>query len=153
MNSGGDGGPAGYTGAVEERRLRVGSVFEWLAAALAVVLLVWLVSVPIQRVLGPRVEAALIEAPTAVPPGVPASATSVPLILLLDGREIRQGDPMSQVDSILPESLAEGAPLLSTGGLGERRTRAYVADSARFYIVSERLEPGGPIKVSGIYVP
>ena len=60
---------------------------------------------------------------------------------------------MSQVDSLLPESLAEGAPLLSTGELGERRTRGYVADNARFYVVCERLEPGGPMKVSGIYVP
>jgi len=138
---------------VEERRLRVGSLFEWLAAAAAVFLLVWLVSVPIQRALGPQVEAALIEPPTALPPGIPLNATSVPLILLLDGREIRQGDLMSQVDSLLPDSLAEGAPLLSTGGLGERRTRAYVADNARFYVVFERLEPGGPMKVAGIYVP
>lgn len=138
---------------MEERRLRVGSVFEWLAAALAVVLLVWLVSVPIQRVLGPQVEAALMEAPTAVPPGVPANAASVPLILLLDGREIRQGDLMAQVDALFAEALAEGAPLLSTGELGERRTRAYVTDNARFYVVGERLEPGGPMKVSGIFVP
>jgi len=138
---------------VEERRLRVGSLFEWLAAALAVVLLVWVVSVPIQRALGPQVEAALIEPPTALPPGVPVNATSVPLILLLDGREIRQGDLMSHVDSMLPDSLAEGPPLLSTGELGERRTRAYVAESAHFYVVCERLEPGGPMKVSGIYLP
>ena len=60
---------------------------------------------------------------------------------------------MSQVDSLLPDSLAEGAPLLSTGGLGERRTRAYVADSARFYVVCERLEPGGPMKCRGYTFP
>jgi hypothetical protein len=138
---------------VEERRLRVGSVFEWVAAAVGVLLLVWVVSVPIQRALGPQVEAALIDSPTALPPGVPAGAISVPVILLLDGREIRQGDLMSHVESILPASLAEGPPLLSTGELGERRTRAYAADSAHFYVVCERLESGGPMRVSGIYVP
>jgi hypothetical protein len=138
---------------VEERRLRIGSLFEWLAAALGVLLLVWVVSVPIQRALGPQVEAALIDAPDVRPPGVPIGATSVPLILLLDGREIRQGDLMTHVDAMLPASLAEGPPLVSTGEFGERRTRAYAADSARFYVVCERLEAGGPMRVSGIYVP
>ena len=42
--------------------------------------------------LGPRVEAALVDAPAALPPGIPAGATSVPVMLLLDGREIRQGE-------------------------------------------------------------
>jgi hypothetical protein len=138
---------------VEERHVRIGSVFEWLAAALAVVLLIWIVSVPIQRALGPQVEAALIDTPTVLPPGVPLGATSVPLILLLDGREIRQGDQMTHVVSLLPDSLADGPPLLSTGEFGERRTRAYIADSAHFYVVFERLEPGGPMRVSGIYRP
>jgi hypothetical protein len=138
---------------VEERRLRVGSVFEWLAAALAVLLLIWIVSVPIQRALGPQVEAALIDTPNVVPPGVPAGAASVPLILLLDGREIRQGDLMSHIDSVLPPSLAVGPPLLTSGEFGERRTRAYMADGAPFYIVCERLEAGGPMRVSGVYVP
>jgi len=138
---------------VEERRLRVGSLFEWLAAAVGVLLLIWVISVPIQRALGPQVEAALIDPPNALPPGVPVNATSVPLILLLDGREIRQGDLMSHVDARLPASLAEGPPLISTGEFGERRTRAYAADNAGFYVVCERLEAGGPMRVSGIYVP
>jgi hypothetical protein len=138
---------------MEERRLRVGSLFEWLAAALAVLLVIWLVSVPIQRALGPQVEAALIDLPSALPAGVPVGATSVPLIMLLDGREIRQGDLMSHANALLPDALAEGPLLLSTGELGERRTRAYIADNAHFYVVFERLEPGGPMKVSGIYLP
>ena len=128
-------------------------MFEWLAAALAVLLLIWVVSVPIQRALGPQVEAALIEPTTAVPPGVPVGATSVPVMLLLDGREIRQGDLMSRIDNVLPSKLAEGPPLISTSEFGERRTRSYLADGARFYVVSERLEPGAPMRVSGIYVP
>ena len=138
---------------MEERRLRVGSVFEWLAAALAVLLLIWVVSVPIQRALGPQVEAALIEPASALPPGVPAGATSVPVILLLDGREIRQGDLLSHVETLLPSMLAEGPPLISTGEFGERRTRSYLADGAHFYVVAERLEPGAPMRVSGIYLP
>jgi hypothetical protein len=144
---------ARYTERVEERRLRIGSVFEWIVAAFAVVLLIWVISVPVQRALGPGVEAALVEAPIALPPGVPVGATTVPVILLLDGREIRQGDLMSNVDAILPARLAEGPPLLSTSELGDRRTRSYLVDGTRFYVVCERLEPGGPMRVSGIYLP
>ena len=138
---------------MEERRLRVGSVFEWIVAAFAVVLLIWVISVPVQRALGPGVEAALVDAPVALPPGVPVGASPVPVILLLDGREVRQGDLMVHVDALLPGRLADGPPLMSTSQLGERRTRAYKVDGAYFFVVCERLEPGGPMRVSGIYVP
>ena len=46
---------------MEERRLRIGSFFEWLAAAAGVAGLIWLLSVPVQRLIGPRVDAALVE--------------------------------------------------------------------------------------------
>jgi hypothetical protein len=142
-----------YTGAVDERPFRIGSLFEWLAAAAGVMLLIWLVSVPVQRLIGPRVEAALDDAPAALPPGVPAGATSVPVMLLLDGREIRHGDLRTRVNSLLPEKLADGPPLMSAGEFGERITRAYRIDGTRFYVVCERLEPGGPMRVSGVYLP
>jgi len=138
---------------VEERPLRVGSLFEWLAAAAAVLVLLWVISVPVQRALGPQVEAALIDAPNSLPPGIPATAVSVPLILLLDGREIRRGDLMSHADAVLPDKTAEGAPLVGTGELGERITRAYLVDGTQFYLVYERLEPGGAMKVAGVYLP
>jgi hypothetical protein len=138
---------------VEERRLRIGSLFEWLAAAAGVFLLLWLISVPVQRALGPQVEAALIDAPNTVPAGIPGNAVGEPLILLLDGREIRRGDLMSHAQTLLPEQSAEGQPLVSTGELGERITRAYHVDGTQFYVVYERLEPGGPMKVAGVYLP
>ena len=78
---------------MEERRFRIGSLLEWTAAAFGVMALLWVISVPVQRLLGPRVEAAIVnESHAVVPSGVPASALKVPLVLLLDGREIRQGD-------------------------------------------------------------
>lgn len=139
---------------MDERPLRVGSVFEWLAAAAGVLGLLYLVSMPLQRFARPGVEAANTETGSAsTPPGVPNNAVSVPLILLRDGREIRQGDPHSRLVSVLPEKYTDGAHLLSQNEFGERQTRSYRVDGVRFYIVCERSERGGPMKVSGIYLP
>ena len=138
---------------MEERRVRIVALFEWIAAATAVALLVWLISVPIQRALGPGVEAALVEAPTHNPPGVPANASNVPVMLLGDGREIRHGELHTRLSTLLPERLADGPQQVSSGEFGERHTRAYVVDGIKFYVVCERTEPGGPVRVSGIYLP
>lgn len=138
---------------MEERRLRIGSLFEWVAAALGVLILVWLVSVPVQRLIGPRVEAALVDAPNRLPPGVPAGAISVPVMVLLDGREIRYGNLQTRVHALLPEKLTDGPVHMSTGEFGDRQTRAYLVDGTRFYVVCERLEPSGPMRVSGVYLP
>lgn len=133
----------------------MGSLFEWVAAALAVFGLVWLISVPVQRTFGPRVEAAIadLNADNPMPPGVPAGATGVPVILLHDGREIRLGDLRARLNSLLSDETADGPPHVSTGSFGERHTRAYIVDGIRLYVVCERLEPGGQMKVAGLYLP
>ena len=138
---------------MEERRLRIGSLFEWLAAALALAALIWLVYTPIQRMLGPRVEASLVDVPVALPPGVPTGASSVPVMLLLDGREIRHGLPHNRLLQALPDALTSSPILRSTGEFGERQTRTYTVDGRKFYVVCERREPGGALRVSGIYLP
>jgi len=143
----------GYTWLVEERRLRIGSFFEWLAAAAAVVALIWVLSVPVQRLIGPGVDAALIELPPGLPAGVPAGATNVPVLMLLGGREIRTGDLHTRLEALLPERLTDGPAHVSNGEFGERHTRAYLVDGTRFYVVCERLERGGPMRVSGVYLP
>jgi hypothetical protein len=138
---------------VEERRFRVGSAFEWVAAAGGVLALVWLISVPVQRVIGPRVEASLVDAPTPPPPGVPLTATSVPVILMLDGREVRHGELHSRLTQTLPEKFLDGPLIRSNGEFGERHTRVFVVNGMKFYVVCERTEQGGPMRVSGIYLP
>lgn len=138
---------------MEERRLRIASLFEWLAAGVGVVALIWLLSVPVQRVLGPGVDAALVDVPASLPPGIPAGATSVPALVLLDGREVRAGILQSRLNAIVPEKLADGPAHVSGSEFGERRTRAYLVDGTRFYVVIERLERGGPMRVTGVYLP
>ena len=138
---------------MEERRLRIASFFEWLAAGAAVIALVWLLSVPVQRVLGPRVDAALVDVPTSLPPGIPAGATSVPVLMLLDGREVRTGALQTRFNAVVPERFADGPAHASTAEFGERRTRAYTVQGTRFYVVFERLERSGPMRVAAVYLP
>jgi hypothetical protein len=146
-------GPGARLAHVEHRRFRVGAFFEWLAAALGVAALVWLLSVPVQRLVGPRVEAALVEEPAPVPPGVPAGATNVPVMYLLDGREIRQGELHTRLIKLLPDKLSTGPPIRAVATFGERQTRGYRVDGTEFYVVCERVEAGGPMRVSAIYLP
>jgi hypothetical protein len=142
----------GYTWPVEARRLRIGSFFEWVAAAAGVIALIWLLSVPVQRILGPGVDAT-VDAPASLPPGVPAGATNVPVMMLVDGREIRTGDLQSRITNLLPDKLTDGPVHISAGEFGDRHTRAYLVDGTRFYVVCERLERGGPMRVVGVYLP
>ena len=137
---------------MEERRFRLGSFVEWIAAAAGVAALVWLISVPVQRLIGPRVEAS-IDAPEALPPGVPGDAKNVPVILLQDGREIRHGELHSRLVQVLPDRLITSPILRSNGQFGERHTRGYDVNGMRFYVVCERPEPGGPMRIAGIYLP
>jgi hypothetical protein len=46
-----------------------------------------------------------------------------------------------------------GAAQVSSGTFGERTLRGYAHRQTRFYVVSERTEPGGPVRVTAIYVP
>jgi hypothetical protein len=137
---------------VEERRVRLGSFVEWAVAALAVVALVWVISVPVARLTGPRVEASLVETREGQPPGVASGATSVPVMLLQDGRAIRLGDLESRLRQILPDRLADGRAHLSSGQFGDRQTRTYRVDGVLVQIVLERTERGGPSRVTGIFV-
>jgi hypothetical protein len=138
---------------VSERRFRVGSLVEWVAAAGGVALVVWLISVPVQRALGTGVEASVTDIGSALPPGVPGNAISVPTVLLLDGRQVRVGELHTRLSRILPESPTDPDIVRSTNEYGERHTRAYVVDGMKFYVVCERSEPNAPLRVAGIYLP
>ena len=138
---------------MEERRLRIGSLFEWLAAAVCVVGVLWLLSVPLQQLSGPRVDAALVDIRDKLPPGVPSGATSVPVMLLEDGRTIRIGDLEAALFKLLPRGAADGPPHISVGEFGDRTTRAFRVSGSRIFVVSERSERGGPPRVAGIYLP
>jgi hypothetical protein len=137
---------------VDERRWRIGSLFEWLAAAIGVAGLLWLLSVPLQNVIGRRVDAAFIEVREGLPPGVPTGASSVPVLLLMDGRAVRVGELESTLRTLVGDG--ETVALLPTrAAAADQSTRAYGIDGIRFFVVCERPDRGSPMRVSGIFVP
>ena len=60
---------------------------------------------------------------TLLPVAVPARAISVPVLLLLDGKEVRVGDPVDAVARTLGRGAEVGRQLVDRGALGDRLTR------------------------------
>lgn len=128
------------------------SIVEWAIAAALLVSLGWFSSDLAGSWMARRTT--LVRDAMAEPPsGVPTGATSVPLLLLLDGREIRTGQTHAEIQMLLGARLAVGEPHRSPGVLGDRITQAYTDNGTRFFITTERMEPGGPVRVTGIYLP
>jgi hypothetical protein len=134
-------------------RARLGSAIEWLIAA-AFLLATVAVATLIVRELrtSPRAAAAPEPAVASLPAGVPTRAISVPVLLLLDGKEVRVGQSVDDVARVLGRSAEVGRQLADRGALGERLTRFYEYNGTRFVIVFEPFERSGGLKVAGIYL-
>lgn len=131
----------------------VRSVLEWCGAAALLIAFVWVASLVLRDWVDRR---PLIFGETALqdePVGIPDGATEVPLLVLLDGTEIKVGDPHGRVVELLNERHALGPQQTVRGNFGERWIRAYQHGSTRFFIVCERAQPEDPLKVANIYLP
>jgi hypothetical protein len=136
-------------------RGRLGSALEWSVAVafLAATLAVGLLIVRELRVQPRAVPVRAQDAPPAQPSAVPATAISVPVLLLLDGKEIRVGDPMERVRAVVGAD-AEVMPASSDrGALGPRVTRFYEHAGTRFIVVFEPFERNGAPRVAAIFLP
>jgi len=131
----------------------VRSILEWLVAIALLGGGTWILAGPLQQWLGPRPWGTSTEAISATPPGVPARASSVALLVFLDGRELRVGQPQSALNALVDDSMADGPVRVAEGTFGDRLVRAYLRDGTRFHVVIERTEAGGPVRVSAIYLP
>jgi len=135
-------------------RVRVGSAFEWLVAALflvATLAVATLIVRELRSASGP-VAQAFPASVSAVPAGVPPRAISVPVLLLLDGHQIRVGDSAEGVAQTLGRGAEVGRQLADRGALGERLTRFYEHRGTRFVLVFEPFERNGALRVAGIYL-
>jgi hypothetical protein len=83
---------------------------------------------------------------------VPTRAISVPVLLLLDGKEVRVGQSVDDVSRQLGRSSEVGRQLADRGALGERLTRFYEHNGTRFVLVFEPFERNGGLRVAGIYL-
>jgi hypothetical protein len=136
-------------------RVRLGSAIEWFMAAvfLLATLAVGVLIVREMRVVRPAMaEAAPDAGAAAVPAAVPARAISVPVLLLLDGKQVKVGDSVSSVAQTLGRNAEVGRQLADRGALGERLTRFYDHGGTRFVLVFEPFERNGPLRVAGIYL-
>jgi len=134
-------------------RARLGSALEWLVAAAFLAASI-LVATLIVRELRTAPRAAAVPEPpvSALPAGVPTRAISVPVLLLLDGKEVRVGDGVDRVARTLGRSAEVGTQLADRGALGERLTRFYEYNDTRFVLVFEPFERNGELRVAGIYL-
>jgi hypothetical protein len=133
-------------------RVRLGSALEWFTAALFL-LATCGVGLLILRELQTRPAAVeAVRVVDAVPAAIPARAISVPVLLLLDGKQVKVGDSVEMVAKSLGRSSEVGRQLADRGALGERLTRFYDYGGTRFVLVFEPFERKGELRVAGIYL-
>jgi len=138
---------------------RFGSAFEWVVAAAFLFATLAVGSLIFREVRAvpntpPAAAATAPEdiSPAAVPAGVPLRAISVPMLLLLDGKEVRVGDTMVAIASLLGRAAETGVAHIDRGQFGERLTRFYEHGGTRFILVFERLERTADTRVAAIYI-
>lgn len=139
-------------------RLRLAPVLEWLVAAAFLTATLAVASLIVRELRSPaplRAVSADAARPivATVPPAVPARAVSVPVLPFLDGKEIRVGETVSAVAARLGRAAESGRQEIDRGSLGERLTRFYEYNGARFIVVFEPFERNGEARVAAIYLP
>lgn len=135
-------------------RVRLGSALEWLIAAAFLLATVAVATLIVRELRTAPRAASPVSAPAAVslPAGIPSRAISVPVLLLLDGKEVRVGQSVDHVSRELGRSAEVGRQLADRGALGERLTRFYEHNRTRFVLVFEPFERNGELRVAGIYL-
>jgi len=140
---------------MDASRPRFGSAAEWTAAALflvatvAVGLLIVRAMTSIGRPVSARPQ---MTAPTVVPAGLPALSIPVPSLRLPGAGELRLGDTLEKVSSMLGREAETGVQVVEEGRTGTRLTRGYEYARIRFTIVFEPFERNGEFRIAGIYV-
>lgn len=140
---------------MDATRLRLGQAAEWTVAVLFLVATFGVTFMIVHEMssLGrPADLAAQPAAPTVVPAGLPALSIPVPRLRLPGDREIRLGDSLERVSSILGREAETGVQVAEQGRTGTRLTRGYEYARIRFTIVFEPFEQNGQFRVAGIYV-
>jgi hypothetical protein len=136
-------------------RVRLEPAIEWLVAAVFLVATLGVASLIVRELrTAPAAvtSAAVASMPAALPAAVPERAISVPVLLLIDGRQVKVGDSVSQVASVLGRAAEVGRQVVDRGALGERLTRYYEHQGTKFLLVFEPFERRGELRVAAIYL-
>jgi hypothetical protein len=136
-------------------RVRLAPAFEWLVAAVFLIATLGVASLIVRELrTAPAgvTSASVVPMPAALPAAVPARAISVPVLLLLDGRQVKVGDSVADVARVLGRAAEVGTQVVDRGALGERLTRYYEHDGTKFLLVFEPFERNGALRVAAIYL-
>ncbi len=90
--------------------------------------------------------------PAVAPAALPALSIPVSRLRLPGAREIRLGDSLERVSSVLGREAETGVQVAEQGRTGTRLTRGYEFGRVRFMLVFEPFEQNGEFRVAGIYV-
>lgn len=138
-------------------RARLASALEWVVAALFLSATIAVASLLVRDLRDQplRTRPAPAARPVAanVPPSIPERALSVPVLPLIDGKEVRIGDTVSAVAARLGRAAESGRQEVDRGSLGERLTRFYDYAGAHFILVFEPFEQDGEARLAAIYLP
>ena len=136
-------------------RVRFGSILEWALAAGFIAAALAAGSIAVREVRTGRAVTAVIarEAPSIeAPASLAPRAVSVPMLLLVNGREIRLGDRASDVAARLGTAAELISESLERSAVRERATRFYREVGGQFVLVFEAFERTAEPTVAAIYL-
>lgn len=131
--------------------VRFTSAFEWGVAAIFLFATLVVGSLIVRELRTSPPTSIAQPAASVQPAAVPARSISVPILMLFDGKEIRVGDTVDQVTSLLG-TIGESTQVVDRGALGDRLTRSYEHAGTRFVLVFEPFERRGAPRVAAIYI-
>jgi hypothetical protein len=136
-------------------RGRLGTAIEWLLAA-GVLAAAAAAGSLVVRGLSTVTDAPAVAVETAAPALMPAiitgRAVAVPILVLLDGKEVRLGDSERRIAALLGRSAETGAQQVDRRGVRELITRFYEYAGTRFVLVFERAGAQADTTVAAIFV-
>ena len=130
------------------------SLAEWVLALGVLVGAVWVGGPVVQRLAPPgSTSVTLVESALPDLPGdVPDNAQSVPLLMLLDGGEVRLGMTEEALRARPFSRMTAGPISIEKGVIDDRMVLPFRSGHSRFWVVLDRTEPGRERLVTAIYV-
>jgi hypothetical protein len=130
------------------------SLAEWVLALGVLAGAIWVGGPVVQRLAPPgSTSVTLVESALPDLPGdVPDDAQSVPLLMLLDGGEVRLGMSEKAFNARPFSRLTAGPVAIEKGVIDDRMVLPFRSGRTRFWVVLDRTEPGRERLVTAIYV-
>ena len=140
---------------MDATRRPVGSLVEWLCAAICAAGAVTLISIAVHefRSVRPVIPVIAEEVPASLPTAeIPSGAARVPILLLPNKREVRLGETLANVAERLGTAAQLVSESLEETVAGQRITRFYNDVGVQFVVVFDAPRQGLEPRVSAIFI-